>query len=164
MLAQADVLQKAANGQAVTCGRLAADVERRWGRVCKFSTERQQWLDATWEDYARFSADQSQLVAWLAAANERLAQPDDVTSSEQEAEIIDWRGRLAVLNASFLQMAREGRLDAAGQLRQLHSEVNAGWDQLLGTREQKIREHKESRVEEIGEVDRRTHTVLYVLC
>ena len=117
-------------------------IEQRWQQLCLTTGQRKAGLEECWEQWQLLQEQAATLTAWL-DTNLPLARLD--TSSLPLAECSGRQHQLDTLlaetrtttqdsvagfNALYCLVARAGRLDRAGQLRDLQTGLNTRWGEL----------------------------------
>ncbi|ELT88687.1 hypothetical protein CAPTEDRAFT_175674 [Capitella teleta] len=119
-----------------------ASLEKRWRSICQLSMERRIQIEETWRQWEKFHADHQRLSDFLAEMDGLLVSPrtESATFDQLRAELRKFEThkrrlhesikQLDSLNRHYRHLAREGRTDVAGELRQMVLTTNDFWDEL----------------------------------
>ena len=125
---------------AVQCAMQA--LQRRWKNINNAAAERSALLKTLWPDWSAVLNLQDQLDQILTDIERAMPTGDDVSSSQdgqldcdlesliQKLHAPATRQMLDQLNDRYCHLARDGRLDAAGELQQRVAHVNTRWRTL----------------------------------
>ena len=123
---------------------LASDlsvVEETWTRVCSLASSRAQVLETTWGRWHQLLGPGGRLLAWLRDKNEEVSvEPNkirlsDSTEKQKQLDLIltdqkEKETNFQELNSLYDDLAKEGSLDASGELKTLHTQINKAWKTL----------------------------------
>ena len=118
-----------------------SEVEESWTSVCNLSSSRAQLLESTWGRWQQLLGPGGRLLAWLNNKNEEASiesnkiRLSDSTEKQKELDVIlmeqkEKEPSLQDLNSLYDNLAKEGSLDASGDLRVLHGRINEAWKNL----------------------------------
>lgn len=119
---------------AVECAMQA--LQRRWKAISHASAERSASLESLWPDWSAVLDVHDQLDEILTRIEESVPGDGEATSEQvvgrleslvHQLHAPETRQKLNRLNELFCILARDGRLDAAGELQQKVARVNAQW-------------------------------------
>lgn len=127
---------------AVQCATQA--LQRRWKSICQSSNERSATLQSLWSDWSTVLDLHGQLDKIMDNIEQSTPDITDGTSSSLEVEQLNsvlenlmqelhapaTRQKLDQLNERYCLLARDGRVDAAGELQQIVARLNARWRDL----------------------------------
>ena len=118
-------------------------LERRWGAICQEAARRQTQLLSLWPEWNAIISLSAQLDQLMSNLDASVPENTSTTSSTQVEEFSSQleaiihqvhapstHQLLDHLNSKYCNLAREGRIDAAGQLQQLVSGTNGRWRAL----------------------------------
>lgn len=132
-------------------------LQRRWKSICQSASERSTILQSLWPDWSAVLDLHGQLDQIMSNIEEATPSDTNVASSSLELEQLNslleslvqelhaptTRQKLDQLNERYCLLARDGRVDAAGELQQIVARLNARWRDLsdrLSTRLQATRD------------------------
>ncbi|CAH1803082.1 unnamed protein product, partial [Owenia fusiformis] len=119
-----------------------SSLDKRWKNICALSMQRRLQIQETWRLWQTFHDDYTKFEEWLCEAEKDARNPRTayVTFITVKDELKTFEGRqrklheklskLELLNKQYRNMAREGRTDTNGELRQSIQEANRCWDAL----------------------------------
>merc|ERR1712130_248167 len=118
-----------------------SEVEESWTSVCNLSSSRAQLLESTWGRWQQLLGPGGRLLAWLNNKNEEASiesnkiRLSDSIEKQKELDVIlmeqkEKETSLQDLNSVYDNLAKEGGLDASGDLRVLHARINEAWKNL----------------------------------
>ena len=128
-------------GTDVEAAQSAMEIlERRWNNICQRAADRQLQLQYVWEEWSSILAINTDVNAFLDAI-EKTVPRNVVTTTTVELEKLDAhlevtmqqlhapsiRQKLDHVNEKYCHLAKDGRVDAAGDLQQVVSRVNTRW-------------------------------------
>ena len=119
---------------AVECAMHA--LQRRWKAICRASTETSANLETLWPDWSAVLelGDQlDQILDHIEQTSSDLKKEADGGQLEllvQQLHVPATRQKLSRLNELFCILARDGRLDASGELQQTVAGLNQRWRDL----------------------------------
>lgn len=127
---------------AVQCA--TQSLTRRWKSICQSASERSAVLESLWPDWSAVLDLHDRLDRILSAVEETIPDQPDGNSSSLEVEQLDsdldalmqelhapaTRQMLDQLNERYCRLARDGRIDAAGDLQHVVGGLNARWRDL----------------------------------
>lgn len=119
-------------------------LQRRWKSICQSASERSSLLQSMWADWSAILELHGELEQTMSVIEQ--ATPSDTirASSSHEVEQLSallenliqelhapvTRQKLDQLNERYCILARDGRVDAAGELQQIVARLNARWRDL----------------------------------
>ena len=149
------------------------EVEERWKDLCSRITEKKRLNEETWNQWQSFVEKFSTLNAWIEKQNSiaatdvtQLNLADCKTRQKQlddlMMEINEHLYTLDELNSFYCKLAREGKLDEGGELKQMHSRINDKWEDLSFTTVNVIKKiaEKEDNFESFAALEDREMTWL----
>ena len=127
---------------AVQCA--TQSLQRRWKSICQLADERSVLLQSLWSDWSTILDLNGQLVDAMSEIEQQTPSDASGTSSSLEVEQMNGllesliqelhspaiRQKLDQLNEKYCLLARDGRVDAAGELQQIVARLNARWREL----------------------------------
>lgn len=118
---------------AVQCATQA--LQRRWKAICQAAAERSANLSSLWPDWSAVLELHGQLDSVLTDIEQEMSSPSAGESWQLEGLLNQLhspatRQRLDRMNELFCILARDGRLDRAGELQQTVARINARWRDL----------------------------------
>lgn len=106
-------------------------LQRRWRSICQASAERSTNLQSIWPDWFAILELHDELDSFLAAIEDaNPTEGGELDDLVQQLHTPIIRQKLNRINELFCILARDGRLDAAGELQQKVGKVNARWRNL----------------------------------
>ncbi|XP_076155328.1 nesprin-1 isoform X4 [Alosa pseudoharengus] len=132
----------ATDGECSSIQQATRTLDRRWRSICALSMERRMRIEETWRLWQKFLEDYSGFEAWLERAERTAALPNSsgvlYTVAKDELKKFEAFQRslheslpqLELVNKQYRRLAREGRTDAAQQLKEMAHTANQRWDQL----------------------------------
>jgi len=124
---------------AVQCA--TQSLQRRWKSICQLASERSVLLESLWPDWSAVLELHGQLDQIMSSIEQATPSDTSGATSIQEVEQLSallenliqelhapaTRQKLDQLNERYCILARDGRVDAAGELQQIVARLNARW-------------------------------------
>uniref|UniRef100_A0A8C4WWA1 KASH domain-containing protein n=1 Tax=Eptatretus burgeri TaxID=7764 RepID=A0A8C4WWA1_EPTBU len=117
-------------------------LDRRWRNICTMSMERKFSMHETQRMWKKFQEDYSHFEEWLENAEQKVSHGKTScilysTAKEElkkfealERKLQESLTQLELFNKQYRRMAREGRTDTMGHLRDMITKGNHRWDDL----------------------------------
>ncbi|KAL3874929.1 hypothetical protein ACJMK2_037881 [Sinanodonta woodiana] len=118
------------------------NLDRRWRNICQMSPEQKEKIEETWQLWQDLLADCKRFDDWLNAVEREVRETSpsqlNVSLGKEEyrkcdalqREVHENLRQLENINKQYRLLAREGRTDRLGMLKNKMQEANDRWDQL----------------------------------
>ncbi|KAK3091260.1 hypothetical protein FSP39_018383 [Pinctada imbricata] len=118
------------------------NLDKRWRNICQQSPARRSRIEETWELWNSLIADCKEFEDWLKEVEQDLIESvtEQLNSSFTKEEVNHFESLqrevhehlkdLENINLQYRKLAREGRTDHSGQLKQKMTDCNTRWDKL----------------------------------